>query len=218
MQNCVAKRTRSAGPSEEAASTSSGMQGIAAKKCLPNLGDLMRDWGPRYFNFDFRAYTIRWENGMTRLLGVTDTATKIIAISTYFYRKDKWTPDQLKEVILHEMIHAWNHLHCVNDSIDDHGPSFKSHAKRLNKLLGLNISSVPYHGKLLTWKWKCSHCEKIMETSRDAPPNAIWQPFEDRSAHSDCPKGSWVLLETCQHNANNGKSEVKKVKLTQPMN
>ncbi|XP_075974252.1 DNA-dependent metalloprotease SPRTN [Anticarsia gemmatalis] len=66
----------------------------------------------------------------------------------------------LVETLLHEMIHAFLFITCMDQDRDGHGPNFKAHMYRINQAAGLNISIYhDFHDEVklyLTHWWRCN--------------------------------------------------------------
>jgi hypothetical protein len=114
-----------------------------------------------YFNGKLGCVRLEWSKRMTTCAGIfyTKLTEYIIRLSEPLlkFRSIK----EIKETLLHEMIHAWVQIENLDQSDDrsGHGYNFKSKMYEINKSTGFNITvyhnfhdEVDYHKKHV---WRC---------------------------------------------------------------
>ncbi|XP_013179229.1 PREDICTED: sprT-like domain-containing protein Spartan [Papilio xuthus] len=109
----------------------------------------------------------------------------------------------LIETLLHEMIHAYLFVTCRDQDRDGHGPNFKEHMYRINKLAGVNITIYhDFHDEVELYQthwWRCNGpCQKqkpyfgvVRRSANRAPgPNDYWW-----SRHQKTCGGTFVKIK-----------------------
>mmetsp|Transcript_19779 Transcript_19779/g.22435 ORF Transcript_19779/g.22435 Transcript_19779/m.22435 type:complete len:391 (-) Transcript_19779:24-1196(-) len=117
--------------------------------------------------FEEKLGTVRleWSKRMTLCAGICyyNEGNPIIRLSE---RILKFRPFRdVKETLLHEMIHAFLYVTCFVDTREDHGDNFKFHMNHINKITGLNLTIFHnFHDEVDNCRqhiWRCNGvCQK----------------------------------------------------------
>lgn len=152
----------------------------------PDIRSLFCYYNDLYFDSKLQACTVDWSTSrMTLCAGIckfSEGGGCEIRLSEPLlkYRSSS----ELKETLLHEMIHAYLWLTNNNQDHDDHGPCFQALMQQINtsKLLdqqrpesGYNIT-VFHHftsevNNYRRHHWKCSCCGDIIKRAMNRPPS-----------------------------------------------
>lgn len=106
----------------------------------------------RYFNNEFSEYDvqIQWSKMLTVSAGnctsYREAKKAIIKVSVWYYMQ---YPEDLEQVLLHEMIHI---------KIDGHGKAFREEMQRIRALGGDVRRYSKGVAKKRKWKYECQRC------------------------------------------------------------
>ncbi|CUV05093.1 unnamed protein product, partial [Cryptosporidium hominis] len=127
---------------------------------FPDIHELLLEYNDLYFFGSLGSVVIRWSNRMTLCAGKCTYETGgrcIVSLSEPLlkYRSVK----ELKETILHELIHAYLFLTSNDRDRNFHGKEFCFHMNRINRMSGLNINIYHnFHDELNYYRryiWRC---------------------------------------------------------------
>jgi predicted SprT family Zn-dependent metalloprotease len=119
-----------------------------------------------YFDGEIPAHEIAYNNRFSNVAGRITYKPPKIELSPKHLRGK---PEQLRETMLHEMIHAW--LFARNEN-PGHTPRFKKKMKEL----GLRSiyhdlgTAAPLNESLKRYILRCEHCRREMLRKRRPPP------------------------------------------------
>ncbi|KPJ06860.1 Zinc finger RAD18 domain-containing protein C1orf124-like [Papilio machaon] len=126
----------------------------------------------------------------------------------------------LIETLLHEMIHAFLFVTCKDQDRDGHGPNFKEHMYRINKLAGVNITIYhDFHDEVKLYQthwWRCNGpCQKqkpyfgvVRRSANRAPgPTDYWW-----SRHQKKCGGTFVKIKEPEKTKSTKAKETKQNK------
>ena len=108
------------------------------------------------------AVTLKWSKKMTSCAGVFSIYKNIPSIHLSEPLLKFRSITEIKETLLHEMIHAYCHFksYDMSDDLSGHGKHFKIKMKEINKITGFNITvyhnfidEVEYYTKYV---WRCN--------------------------------------------------------------
>lgn len=155
-----------------------------------NVHDLFVKYNALYFKSSLSSVSVEWSKRMTLCAGLCVYKGKQsgpeIRLSEPLLKFR--TKKDVKETLLHEMIHAYLFLHEKNKDHDDHGEKFQSHMRRINQETGLKISI--YHNfrdevdLYRTHIWQCQgSCAYILKRAMNRTPSEKdpwWEEHENR--------------------------------------
>jgi predicted SprT family Zn-dependent metalloprotease len=115
-----------------------------------------------FFGDKLGAVSLEWSKRMTLCAGIFSVRNfqAIIRLSEPILKFRN--TDEIKETLLHEMIHAWIHVERLDMSDDrsGHGINFQKKMHEINKNTGLNITIYhSFHDEVEYYKkyvWKCN--------------------------------------------------------------
>ena len=115
-----------------------------------------------YFENTLGSIIVEWSNRMTSCAGVfsihNNIATIRLSEPLLKYRSIK----EMKETLLHEMIHAYCYIkqYDQSDDLSGHGKHFKAKMKEINDLTGFNITVYhSFHDEVNLYAkyiWRCN--------------------------------------------------------------
>eukprot|EP00884_Botryococcus_braunii_P015413 jgi/Botrbrau1/2555/Bobra.0079s0042.1 len=152
---------------------------------LPDIFALYMLYNDLYFENSLGACSVHWSSSrMTLCAGVCEFSKGggcRIKLSEPLL---KFRPTRdLKETLLHEMVHAWIFLQGIRDG--DHGPRFQERVRFINAATfpdpqrppgGYRVST--YHNFIAevdhfrTHHWKCQQCDNLVKRAMNRPPQA----------------------------------------------
>jgi predicted SprT family Zn-dependent metalloprotease len=127
-----------------------------------------------FFEEKLGCVTLEWSKRMTLCAGIFSVRNNVPIIRLSEPLLKFRTVKEIKETLLHEMIHAWAYVKGYDQSDDrtGHGKHFKTKMYEINKQTGLNITvfhsfhdEVDYHRKHV---WRCNG------KCREMPPYFGW--------------------------------------------
>ena len=113
-----------------------------------------------YFSDQLFFVSLEWSKRMKLCAGLFEVNNQLMKIKLsqplLQFRSNK----EIKETLLHEMIHAFLHINKKEDSRDGHGNFFKEKMNEINKKTGLNITVYhSFHDEVDYFKthiWRCN--------------------------------------------------------------
>ncbi|KAL3077118.1 hypothetical protein niasHS_013107 [Heterodera schachtii] len=142
----------------------------------PNVHELFITFDHQFFwgTLNSNACVVEWSKTMTSCAGICrfSVGNRLCSIRLSEPLLKLRPRRDLVETLLHEMIHAYQ---FVTDGIQDrdgHGPDFRLHMHRINKLAGTSISVYhSFHAEVAHYKrhwWRCTG------PCKDRPPFHGW--------------------------------------------
>ncbi|KAH8741914.1 hypothetical protein FG386_003041 [Cryptosporidium ryanae] len=128
---------------------------------FPDIHDVLLQYNDLYFYGSLGSVVIKWSKRMTLCAGrctYEPGGRCVVSLSEPILKYR--TVKELRETILHELIHAYLFVTLNNRDRTSHGPEFCYHMNRINALTGLNITiyhsfheEVNYYRKYV---WRCN--------------------------------------------------------------
>ena len=156
----------------------------------PDIHSLFREYDEIYFDgilLRTGTVTVRWsKSNMTLCAGLCKYKGRLGGCEIVLSRPllQFRTVGEMKETLLHEMIHAVQFVTNNNDNHDDHGPKFKEHMLRINhsKKFDPHRPSSGYHisvyhtfteevSYLRGHHWECNKCGDVIARSMNRAPS-----------------------------------------------
>ncbi|CXJ02120.1 conserved Plasmodium protein, unknown function [Plasmodium berghei] len=179
---------------------------------FPDLYELFSEYNVKYFYNRLESVQVKWSNKMKLCAGIcifkkSGYCCIRLSLPLLKLRKIK----EYKETLLHEMIHAFLFLNQKKtDKNDGHGPEFKKHMYRINKLTGLNISIYhSFHDEVHFYRnhvWRCTGiCRKYpphfgyIKRSMNRPPGPKEKWWR---SHSTYCSGKFVKIKELEPSKN----------------
>ncbi|GMH38131.1 hypothetical protein BSKO_06015 [Bryopsis sp. KO-2023] len=176
----------------------------------PDIHTLFVLYNDLYFGGKLGACSVEWgSKRMTSCAGICYSRPGggcIIRLSESLL---KYRPTiDLKETLLHEMIHALHFLHKIrDDDAGGHGTKFKEEMNAINCSTvndpqrppsGYNISVTHnFYAEVEHFRqhwWQCSSCSKVVKRSMNRPPQKADCPWKlPEGAQCSCPHHYHVL-------------------------
>jgi predicted SprT family Zn-dependent metalloprotease len=150
-----------------------------------------------FFEEKLGCVTLEWSKRMTLCAGIFSVRNNLPVIRLSEPLLKFRTVREIKETLLHEMIHAWAYIEGFDQSDDrtGHGKHFKTKMYEINKQTGLNITvfhsfhdEVDYHRKHV---WRCNG------KCRELPPYFGWVKRAMNRAPGKSDKWWKSHLESC---------------------
>ncbi|KAM0683482.1 hypothetical protein MDAP_001050 [Mitosporidium daphniae] len=141
---------------------------------FPSIYDLFLEYNGLYFEGKLSSVTVKWSSKMTLCAGLCcyhrRTGSCTIKLSEPIL---KFRPvEDLKDTLLHEMIHAYLFVSARSTDRDGHGPDFQALMRAINVAANSNITVYhSFHGEVNYYKrhiWRCSGI------CRERPPFYGW--------------------------------------------
>ncbi|KEG04962.1 SprT-like domain-containing protein, putative [Plasmodium vinckei vinckei] len=188
---------------------------------FPDLHELFSEYNLKYFYNRLESVQVKWSNKMKLCAGIcifkkSGYCCIRLSLPLLKLRKIK----EYKETLLHEMIHAFLFLNQKkSDKNDGHGPEFKKHMYRINKLAGLSISIYhSFHDEVHFYRnhvWRCTGiCRKYpphfgyIKRSMNRPPGPKEKWWR---SHSTYCSGYFVKIKELEDSKNGGENANKQV-------
>ncbi|CAD2098548.1 hypothetical protein YYG_03117 [Plasmodium vinckei petteri] len=188
---------------------------------FPDLHELFSEYNLKYFYNRLESVQVKWSNKMKLCAGIcifkkSGYCCIRLSLPLLKLRKIK----EYKETLLHEMIHAFLFLNQKkSDKNDGHGPEFKKHMYRINKLTGLSISIYhSFHDEVHFYRnhvWRCTGmCRKYpphfgyIKRSMNRPPGPKEKWWR---SHSTYCSGHFVKIKELEASKNVGENSNKQV-------
>ncbi|SCM09155.1 conserved Plasmodium protein, unknown function [Plasmodium chabaudi chabaudi] len=188
---------------------------------FPDLHELFSEYNLKYFYNRLESVQVKWSNKMKLCAGIcifkkSGYCCIRLSLPLLKLRKIK----EYKETLLHEMIHAFLFLNQKkSDKNDGHGPEFKKHMYRINKLTGLSISIYhSFHDEVHFYRnhvWRCTGiCRKYpphygyIKRSMNRPPGPKEKWWR---SHSTYCSGHFVKIKELEDSQNVGENANKQV-------
>lgn len=170
----------------------------SSSSSITDLTVMFNRFNTQYFESSIRAYQIEWSNSMTSKSAMTDLERLIIRVSRPVHRH--LSHRELEETVLHEMIHAYCHVHDLPTGEDTHGGHFLKIMRRLNRTAGYCITvDHPAADELKrAYKWVCKVCRQKRTLSRNVVPphrNFVHACNTGSKAFKDHVLGDWERAE-----------------------
>ncbi|KAF8821157.1 SprT domain-containing protein [Cardiosporidium cionae] len=126
---------------------------------FPDIHRLFTEYNCKYFWDDLNSVSVRWSSKMTLCAGLCLYVHGACSIRLSEPLLKYRSIQELKETLLHEMIHAFLFVTQNKRDHSAHGPEFRKHMNRINSLTGMNITvfhnfgdEVDYYRKHI---WRC---------------------------------------------------------------
>ncbi|ETB62717.1 hypothetical protein, variant [Plasmodium yoelii 17X] len=186
---------------------------------FPDLYQLFSEYNIKYFYNRLESVQVKWSNKMKLCAGICifkKSGYCCIRLSLPLLKLRKIR--EYKETLLHEMIHAFLFLNQKkSDKNDGHGPEFKKHMYRINKLTGLNISIYhSFHDEVHFYRnhvWRCTGiCRKYpphfgyIKRSMNRPPGPKEKWWR---SHSTYCSGKFVKIKELESSKTAGENANK---------
>nr|VZI23681.1 unnamed protein product [Spirometra erinaceieuropaei] len=128
----------------------------------PDIRTLFTQFNEQFFENRLMSVEVKWSSRMTLCAGMCVYEGRGGLCSVRLSEPLlKFRPrSDLVETLLHEMIHAYLFITENNRDRDGHGPSFRAHMNRINKLAGTNITVYhSFHDEVDNYRvhwWQCN--------------------------------------------------------------
>ena len=126
---------------------------------FPDVYDLFQTYNVQFFEDKLGAVQLTWSKRMTLCAGICEKKQGLITIKLSEPLLKYRTASDVKETLLHEMIHAYLWVLNIPSGRDGHGPEFLSVMFYVNQKTKLNVTvrhnfsdEVDYYRKHV---WRC---------------------------------------------------------------
>jgi predicted SprT family Zn-dependent metalloprotease len=177
-----------------------------------------------YFEDKLGCVQLEWSKKMTLCAGVFQVRQNIAVIRLSEPLLKFRSVNEIKETLLHEMIHAWVYVMDLDMSDDKsgHGKNFKVKMNEINKNTGLNITVFhSFHDEVEFYRkhvWKCDGpCQKkspyfgLVKRAVNRPPGKsdMWWADHEKNCGGKFTKISEPEKETEKPNEKKKENKVK---------
>ncbi|CAG9332981.1 SPRTN [Blepharisma stoltei] len=126
---------------------------------FPDIYDLFQTFDVQFFEGKLGVVELIWSKRMTLCAGLCCYKDGLITIKLSEPLLKYRSISELKETLIHEMIHAYLWIMHIESGRDGHGPAFQDIMITINAIAGLNVTIYhSFHDEVDFYRkhiWKC---------------------------------------------------------------